>query len=178
MAGKRGAQGDSHAFARGRLARHDYWRMTAYFRSRSFLAAILLLALGMRISDAADLSVVGASPTSGGAPSLSLVVEDADLDWPIILRRNDSGQTPIEVRVDVTPLIGPSARPADNLGLAIDGQPPGQMRVDLPPLGQAVIRLSGKLGFEGAYKGELGVIDGVLHAIASNARVNAIADFS
>ncbi|MFO1160764.1 MAG: hypothetical protein U1E60_18130 [Reyranellaceae bacterium] len=117
-----------------------------------------LTLLGTSAVAETSLTLTGVPAAGGGAHALAMIVEEPAIDWPIVLRRNDSG-SPARVCVDVTPLIGPGARPVDNLRLTLDGKP-GEACVDVDALGQAVVRLSGALPVEGDFKGQLGLIVG------------------
>src|SRR5258708_114376 len=88
-----------------------------------FLAILLSVAHG---AYAAEIGVVEAKTGTGGARTLSLIVEEPTFDWPITIRRNDSGDAPAAVTVDVTTLIGPAARAAERQHLLSNGQPVDQ----------------------------------------------------
>jgi hypothetical protein len=107
---------------------------------------------------AADIGVVEAKSASSGTRTLSLVIEEASFDWPLTIRRNDSGPSDAGVAVDVTTLLGPAARPAENQHLLANGQPTAQVALQLPSLGQAVVRLTGSLPVKGDFVGQLGLI--------------------
>jgi hypothetical protein len=122
-----------------------------------FLASVLCLpSLGAAI--AAEIGLVGAATSAGGTHTLSLVIEEPSFDWPITIRRNDTGDSAAAVTIDVTPLTGPTARPAKQQRLLSNGQPVGEAALELSPLGQAVIRLTGTLPIKGDFKGQLGVV--------------------
>ena len=94
---------------------------------------------------------------SGGAHSLTLVAEGPTFDWPIVLRRNDNGAQ-ARICVDVTPLIGPSARSVANQRLSIDGQT-GSTCVEMAGVDKTVVvHLSGDLPVEGDFKGPIGLV--------------------
>lgn len=122
-----------------------------------FVVPVLWL-MSVGAATAAEIGIVGAAAGAGGAHTLTLVVEDPAFDWPITIRRNDTGEPAVAVRIDVTPLIGPSARLADQQRLLANGQPVDPAVLELSSLGQAVVRLVGTLPVEGDFKGQLGVI--------------------
>src|SRR5258708_6462726 len=76
---------------------------------------ILLCAaiIAPRAAYPAEIDIVGATAGAGGARALTLVVDGPTFTWPIVVRRNDGGDAPVRVRVDVTSLIGPSAQLAN-----------------------------------------------------------------
>ena len=123
------------------------------------LAAAVLWLTDMGAGSAAELGIVGATAAADGGRSLTLIVEEPAFDWPITIRRNDTGE-PAAVRIDVTPLIGPSARPADQQRLLVNGQPVDKAVFDLSSLGQAIVRLTGTLPVEGDFRGQLAVVVG------------------
>ncbi len=103
-----------------------------------------------------DLSLAG-GPVSGGAHNLTLIAEEPTFEWPIVLRRNDNGAQ-ARICIDVTPLIGPSARPVGTQRLSIDGQTGGNC-VDMAGVDKTVVvRLSGALPTEGDFKGQIGLV--------------------
>jgi hypothetical protein len=109
-------------------------------------------------ADAADpnLSLAGSPVASGGGQSLSLVAEEPAFDWPIVLRRNDNGAS-VNVCLDITPLIGPSARRVGNTRLAIEGET--GTCIDMAGVDKTVVvHLAGSLPAEGDYKGQLGLV--------------------
>jgi hypothetical protein len=74
---------------------------------RALLVALpVIWAIGEGSAAAAEIDVVGAVAGSGGARSLTLIIERDTLDWPVVVRRNDSSDAPVPVRIDITPLIG------------------------------------------------------------------------
>ena len=127
-------------------------------RSTSFCCALLALLLCARAVGATEIGVVEAKTAPGGARTLNLVVEQARFDWPLTIRRNDSGQSDAAVTVDATTLLGPAARPAEDQHLLSNGQPAAHAALLLPSLGQAVVRLTGSLPVKGDFVGQLGLI--------------------
>jgi hypothetical protein len=112
----------------------------------------------LRAAKAAEIGIVGAAGGSEGARALTLVVEGPNFNWPIIVRRNDSGDAVARVRVDFTPLVGPSAQLADPLRLSMNGQDVGSADISLSSLDQKEVRLSGTLPVEGDFTGQLGIV--------------------
>ena len=130
-------------------------RLSPYYVT---LIMLLLWLISIGRAAAGEIGIVGATTGSDGVQTLTLVVEEPAFDWPITVRRNDTGEPATAVRIDVTPLIGPSARPADHQRLLANGQPVDQAALELSSLGQVVIRLTGTLPVEGDFRGQLGVI--------------------
>ena len=126
--------------------------------SAFFCCALLAFLLCARAVCAADIGIVEAKTGPSGARTLSLVVEQATFDWPLTVRRNDSGPADVAVTVDATTMLGPTALPAEDQHLLINGQPAAQASLLLPSLGQAVVRLTGSLPVKGDFVGQLGLI--------------------
>jgi hypothetical protein len=112
----------------------------------------------LRAANPAEIGIPGATAGAAGARALALVVEGPAFTWPIIVRRNDSGDAAVRVRVDVTPLTGPSAQLADPQRLSMDGQDVAAAEFDLSSLAQKEVRLSGTLPVEGDFTGELRIL--------------------
>jgi hypothetical protein len=129
-----------------------------WFCRAAVVATVFLSAAGE--ARAAEIGVVGATVGTGGTRNLSLIVEAAAFDWPITIRRNDSSDSTAKVRIDVTPLIGPSAQTADQQHLLVGGQPVDSAVIELSSLDQATVRITGTLPVEGDFKGQLGIILG------------------
>jgi hypothetical protein len=123
-----------------------------------FYFALLALLLSARAVGAAEIGVVEARTAPGGAHTLSLVIEQATFDWPLTVRRNDSGTMDASVTVDATTLLGPAALSAENQRLLSDGQAVERAPLQLPSLDQAVVRLTGSLPVKGDFVGQLGLI--------------------
>jgi hypothetical protein len=110
--------------------------------------------------DAVSVTIV---TTSAGALSLSTM--EPQLDWPIVIRRNDSLGGPRDIRVDITNLVSPSGR-LETVKLQKDGADFAGT-LTLQPLGQQILHLVGRVPEEGAYTAEIGlIIDGKRQSIA------------
>jgi hypothetical protein len=123
-----------------------------------FCCALVALLLCAQSVCAAEIGIVGAKTGPGDTHTLSMIVEQATFDWPLTVRRNDSGPADAAVTVDATPLIGPAAGPAEDQRLLSNGQAAAQAALMLPSLGQAVVRLTGSLPVKGEFVGQLGLI--------------------
>ena len=121
-----------------------------------FALFVAVICLGnVEPTRAADISVVGAA---AGTRALTLIIEEPTFDWPITIRRDDSTDGAAPVRIDVTPLTGPSARPVEDQRLLSNGQAVNPAGLEISPLDQAVVQLTGTLPVEGDFTGQLGVI--------------------
>lgn len=114
--------------------------------------------LALRAAHPAEIGIPGATTGAAGARALTLVVDSATFTWPIVVRRNDSGDASVRVRVDITSLIGPSAQLADPLHLSMNGLDVAAAEFDLSSLDQKEVRLSGTLPVDGDFTGQLGII--------------------
>jgi hypothetical protein len=112
----------------------------------------------LRAADPAEIGIPGATTGAAGARALTLVVDGPTFTWPIVVRRNDSGDDSVRVRVDVTSLIGPSAQLADPLHLSMNGLDVATAEFDLSSLDQKEVRLSGTLPADGDFTGQLGIV--------------------
>jgi hypothetical protein len=124
----------------------------------ALLAALPMLCAIGGPAAAAEIDIIGAIAGSGGTRSLTFVIERDTLDWPVVIRRNDSSDAPVPVRIDITPLIGPSAQLVEQQRLLLNGRPVDQEATNLASLAQAELRLAGLLPIEGDFIGQLGVI--------------------
>lgn len=105
-----------------------------------------------------DIGIVQATTGAGGARTLTMQVEQASFDWPVVIRRNDSGAETAHVTVDFTPLVGPSTTPAENQLLVLNDQTVKEAVLDLASQGQGTVRLKGTLPVKGDFKGQVGVL--------------------
>ncbi|HEV2155814.1 hypothetical protein [Bradyrhizobium sp.] len=114
--------------------------------------------IALRAAHTAEIAIPSATTNAAGAKSLALTVDRSNFTWPIVVRRNDSGDTALRVRVDFTSLQSSSAQVADALHLSLDGRDVAAAEFDLASLDQKEVRLSGTLPVEGEFTGQLGVI--------------------
>ena len=105
----------------------------------------------------AEISIPGATGAAG-ARALALVVDSPTFIWPIVVRRNDSGDVSVRVRVDITSLTGPLAQLANPLQLSINGQDVAAAEFDLASLDQKEVQLRGTLPSDGEFTGQLGIV--------------------
>src|SRR5262245_3352597 len=137
-------------------------RMRLAWRPRALCTAILsclgwlALACGMAATEEAtpqpNITVVG---TTGGTLSLSTM--EPQLDWPILVRRNDGGAAAVDVQLDVSNLVSPSGR-LQEVKLQKDGAD-FDGKLTLPAFGQTALRLVAAIPEEGTYTGgEIGIV--------------------